>query len=378
MRAGTHRWPESGWTLAQATKAKFLEAGPFHQALKARVERYFQDSGRSQRDLPGMYAKTAVLLGWFAASYTFLVFLADSPWSAILGCVSLGLAMAGIGFSVQHDAGHGGYSERRSVNRSLAWMLDVLGASSYVWSWKHNIYHHSHTNVVGLDADVNIQPFCRIAPSQPRYAAHRFQHFYIWFLYGLLTVKWQFVDDFKDVLSGRVGLQKMPRPTGRKLLGVLGGKLFFFGWALVVPALLHSGWKVALCFALTSFVLGLTLASVFQLAHCVQEASFPEVPQEGGSFGREWAAHQVETTVDFARGNRLLSWYLGGLNFQVVHHLFPRVCHLHYPALSNIIEETCREHGVRYHAQESVRAAVVSHVRWLKQMGRPEVAEAVS
>jgi linoleoyl-CoA desaturase len=109
--------------LAQATKAKFLEAGPFHQALKTRVERYFQDSGRSQRDLPGMYAKTAVLLGWFAASYAFLVFLADSPWSAILGCLSLGLAMAGIGFSVQHDAGHGGYSDRRSVNRSMAWML---------------------------------------------------------------------------------------------------------------------------------------------------------------------------------------------------------------------------------------------------------------
>jgi linoleoyl-CoA desaturase len=168
---------------------------------------------------------------------------------------------------------------------------------------------------------------------------------YFQLLYGLLAVKWQFVDDFKDVLGGKVGQQKMPRPTGWKLLGVLGGKLFFFGWALVVPALFHPGWTVALCFALTSFVLGFTLASVFQLAHCVEEASFPE---------------------------------LGGLNFQVVHHLFPRVCHLHYPALSLIIEETCREHGVRYRVQESVRAAVGSHVRWLKQMGRPEVEEGVS
>jgi linoleoyl-CoA desaturase len=364
--------------LAQATKAKFLEAGPFHQALKARVEQYFQQSGRAQRDLPGMYAKTVALLGWFAASYAFLVFVADGPWSALLGCVSLGLAMAGIGFSVQHDANHGGYSERRSVNRLLSWMLDFLGASSYVWGWKHNIFHHSHTNVVGLDADVNIQPFCRIAPSQKLYPVHRFQHLYIWLLYGLLTVKWTFVDDFKDVFNGNVGLQKMPRPTGRKLLGVLLGKLVFLGWALGVPVLFHSLWTVALCFALTSFVLGFTLASVFQLAHCVEEASFPEVPEGGGSFGREWAAHQVETTVDFARGNRLLGWYLGGLNFQVVHHLFPRVCHLHYPALSRIVEDTCREHGVRYRAQESVRAAVGSHVRWLKQMGRPEAVEAAS
>ncbi|WP_375765143.1 acyl-CoA desaturase [Archangium gephyra] len=368
---------ESGWTLAQATKAKFPEAGPFHQALKARVEQYFQDSGRPARDLPAMYAKTVALLGWFAASYAFLVFVADGVGSALLGCVSLGLAMAGIGFSVQHDANHGGYSERRAVNRLLALTLDVLGASSYVWSWKHNIFHHSHPNVAGLDADINIQPFCRVAPSQPLHRAHRFQHFYIWGLYGLLAVKWQFIDDFKDMLSGRVGLQKMPRPTGRKLAEALIGKLFFFGWALVLPAFFHPLWKVVLCHALTSFILGLTLASVFQLAHCVEEAAFPEVPEGGEAFTREWAAHQVETTVDFARGNRLVCWYLGGLNFQVVHHLFPRVCHLHYPALSGIIEKTCLEHGVRYRSQDSVRAALGSHVRWLKRMGQPLAVEAM-
>ena len=369
-----HGWPESGWTLAQATKAKFLEAGPFHQALKTRVERYFQESGRSPRDLPAMYVKTVTLLGWLGASYAFLLFGSTSLWSALAGCVSLGLAMAGIGFSVQHDANHGGYSEHKSVNRVLAWTLDVLGGSSYVWSWKHNIFHHSHPNVAGLDADVDIQPFCRVAPAQPLHAAHRFQHLYIWLLYGLLAVKWHFVDDFKDVLNGSVGRQKMPRPAGRTLVGVLGGKLFFYGWALVLPAFFHPVWQVALCYALTSFVLGVTLASVFQLAHCVEEAAFPELPEGGGTFSREWAVHQVETTVDFARGNPLVSWYLGGLNFQVVHHLFPKVCHVHYPALSRLVEETCREHGVRYRSQHGVGAALRSHVRWLKRMGRPEVA----
>ncbi|WP_155893888.1 fatty acid desaturase family protein [Cystobacter fuscus] len=358
--------------MAQATKARFLEAGPFHQALKTRVDTYLQRSGRAPRDLPGMYAKTAALLAWFVASYVFLAFVAAGPWSALLGCVSLGLAMAGIGFSVQHDANHGGYSERRPLNQLLAGTLDMLGASSYVWSWKHNVFHHSHPNVVGLDADIDIQPFCRVAPGQRLRPAHRFQHFYIWMLYGLLTVKWQLVDDFANVIKGRVGQQKMPRPTGRKLVGMLGGKLFFFAWALGVPSFFHPVWKVALCYALTSFILGLTLATVFQLAHCVEEADFPEVPQGGGgSFSREWAVHQVETTVDFARGNRWLCWYLGGLNFQVVHHLFPKVCHLHYPALSRIIEQTCVEHGVRYRTQDSVRAALGSHVRWLKRMGQP-------
>jgi linoleoyl-CoA desaturase len=323
-----------------------------------------------------MYIKTAAILGWFGASYVWLVFGATSPWGLVGGCVSLGLAMAGIGFSVQHDANHGGYSERRLINRLLAWTLDVLGGSSYVWNWKHNIFHHSHPNVAGLDEDIDIQPLCRIAPAQRLRAAHRFQHLYIWLLYGLLPVKWHFIDDFKNMLTGRIGRQKMPRPTGRALAGILGGKLLFFGWAFAVPALFHPLWQVALAYALTSLVLGLMLSTVFQLAHCVEEAEFPEVPEGSSTFPHDWAAHQVEATVDFARGNPLVSWYLGGLNFQVEHHLFPRVCHLHYPALSRIVEETCREHGVRYRSQESVGAALRSHVRWLKQMGRPALGGA--
>jgi linoleoyl-CoA desaturase len=363
--------------LSQATKAKFLEAGPFHQHLKARVEQYLGASGRSPRDLPAMYVKTGVILAWFVASYVWLVFGADTVWGAAVGCVSVGLAVAGIGFSVMHDANHGGYSERRRINHLFGWMIDVIGGSSYVWSWKHNIFHHSHPNVAGLDEDIDIQPLCRLAPSQRLRKGHRFQHLYIWGLYGLLPLKWHFIDDFKNVITGRIGNQKMPRPRGRKLMGVLLGKLLFYGWVIVLPLFYHPLWKVALGYAAASFVLGLTLSTVFQLAHCVEEADFTEVPQDGKAFSRDWATHQVATTVDFARGNPLVSWYLGGLNFQAVHHLFPRVCHLHYPALSRIVEQTCQEYGIRYRAQTSVGAALRSHVRWLKRMGRPALGGAV-
>jgi linoleoyl-CoA desaturase len=323
-----------------------------------------------------MYVKSAVILGWTVLSYLWLLFGATSTWGLIGGCASLGLAMAGVGFSVMHDANHGGYSERKLINRLFGWTLDAVGGSSYVWSWKHNIFHHSHPNVAGLDEDIDIQPLARFAPGQRRRAGHRFQHLYIWVLYGLLPVKWHFIDDFKNMITGRIGRQKMPRPTGRTLVGVLSGKLVFYGWALVLPAFFHPVGMVALAYLLTALVLGLTLSTVFQLAHCVQEAEFPEVPEGSNTFQRDWAAHQVESTVDFARGNPLVSWYLGGLNFQVVHHLFPRVCHLHYPALSRIVEETCREHGVRYRSQESVGAALRSHVRWLKQMGQPALGGA--
>ncbi len=363
--------------MSQATKAKFPEAGPFQQHLKARVEQYLGASGRSPRDLPAMYAKTAVILAWLVASYVWLVFGADTVWGAAVGCVSLGLAVAGVGFSVMHDANHGGYSSRRGINRLLGWTIDIIGGSSYVWGWKHNIFHHTHPNVAGLDEDIDIQPLCRLAPSQRLRKGHRFQHLYIWGLYGLLPLKWHFIDDFKNVITGRIGNQKMPRPTGKKLAGVLIGKALFYGWVIVLPLFFHPLWKVALGHAAASFVLGLTLSTVFQLAHCVEEADFTEVPSGGKAFPRDWAEHQVASTADFARGNPLVSWYLGGLNFQAVHHLFPRVCHLHYPALSRIVEQTCQEHGIRYRVQASVGAALRSHVRWLKRMGRPALRGAV-
>lgn len=360
--------------MAQAIKAKFVESGPFHQDLKSSVNRYFEETGKSRRDLPGMYLKTAVILGWFAASYVFLLFFAQGPLALVGGCLSLGLAMAGIGFSIQHDGNHGGYSENPRVNRLMGLGLDLLGGSSYVWSWKHNIFHHSHPNVVGLDADLEVEPFGRFAPEQPVRPFHRFQHLYMWFLYGILAMKWQLLDDFVNVAIRQVGPQKLPRPSRRRMLTFLAGKALFIGWAFVLPLFFHPVGMVLLAYALTAFVLGLALAMTFQLAHCVDLADFEDLPANGKDFTREWAAHQVDTTVDFAPGNRVMSWYLGGLNYQVVHHLFPKICHIHYPALTRIVKEVCARHGVRYRSHRSVLSALGSHVRWLKQMGRPSPA----
>ena len=335
------------------------------------MARYFAESGKRQRDLPQMYLKTGVLLAWAAGSWAFVVFFASSPWSAAAGCVSLALAVAGLGFGVQHDANHGAYSDSRFVNRTLGTVLDLIGGSSYVWRWKHNIFHHTHPNVAGLDGDVDLGVIGRIAPGHRRRGPHRLQYLYLWMLYGFLAVKWHFLDDVWNTSAGSVSGQKMPRPTGRQLALLVGGKLVFFGWALLIPALFHPLWKVALCYLATSFILGLALSVTFQLAHCVEEADFPAPPTSGHGFDTDWAAHQVRTTVDFAPRNRLLSWYLGGLNFQVVHHLFPMVCHLHYPALARIVDETCRDHGIRYRVHRSLGSALVSHVRWLKRMGQP-------
>ncbi len=183
-------------------------------------------------------------------------------------------------------------------------------------------------------------------------------------------MKWQLIDDFRDVITGRKGGHRLARPRGWDLATFIVGKVVFFTLAFVIPLLLHPVWAVLLFYVAASLVQGVALGVVFQLAHCVEEATFPLPREDTGRMEAEWAVHQVETTVNFARGNWLLSWYVGGLNFQIEHHLFPQICHVNYPALAPLVEETCREFGLRYSAHKTFRAGVASHFRWLRRMGR--------
>lgn len=324
-----------------------------------------------------MVLKTALILGWFAGTWVLLTFFATGWWQAAALCVSLGLAMAAIGFNIQHDGNHGGYSKNKTLNALMAFTLDVMGGSSYVWSWKHNVFHHSNPNIEGLDADIEIKPFARLSPDQPRHWFHRFQAGYIFVLYCFLAVKWHFIDDFQNLIAGKVGSNPFPRPKGFKLFAALAGKVLFVTWALIIPMMLHPWWQVLLCYALASVVVSLALAIVFQLAHVVDGASFPSREQDG-LVKTEWAVHQLETSMNFAPKNRLLTWYVGGLNFQVEHHLFPRICHLHLPEVAPIVEETCREYGVRYNVHPTFWAALVAHTKWIHKMGQPQRSSASS
>ncbi len=321
-----------------------------------------------------MYWKAAVLLAWFGCSYYLLVFRASTWWQGVLAAISLGLAAAGIGFNIQHDGNHGSFSRRAWVNRLAGLTLDLLGASSYLWVQKHNLAHHTYTNIPGSDEDIEIHPVGRLAPDDPYYRIHRFQHFYLWMVYALLPAQWHFYNDFRKLWTGRISSRTYPRPRGVELASLVAGKLVFAAWAFVVPCLYHRWWVAAVFYFVTTGVLGLVLSVVFQLAHSVEETGHPSL---GDSERSEWVRHQIQTTAEFARGNRLITWYLGGLNFQTTHHLFPKVCHVHYPRLSRIIERVCRKHGVEYLAQPSLSGAVRSHYRFLRSLAaRPSPTEA--
>jgi linoleoyl-CoA desaturase len=356
-------------------RVRFPRDDGFHAALKNAVGAYFARTGHARAGGRRMHAKTAIILGWFAASYaSLLAFGGTSGWLAAALTASLALATAGIGFSVMHDANHGAYSSSAALNRGWALALDFIGASSYVWRFKHNVQHHTYTNIDGMDADVDAEPFLRLAPSQRLRSWHRLQHVYAWPLYGALTLRWWFLDDAVDLARGRVAGTSFRRPRGFALATVLAGKLVFFGWALVVPALVFRSAWVAPFFLGGAVVLGFVLSFFFQLAHTVPEARFHAAGTGSHRMPSAWAEHQVCATADFAPRNRLLSWYVGGLNFQVEHHLFPDVCHVHYPALAPIVEAVCAEHGVPYRATPTLGAAVAAHLRHLRAMGRAAIS----
>jgi linoleoyl-CoA desaturase len=361
-------------TPARSHKLKFNGSDRFLRELRQRVDAYFEQSGRRRRDCPQMYFKTATILTWFFSAYILLLLVVTNPWLVMGLAVVLGLSMAAIGFNIQHDAGHKAYSDRPWVNKMMALTLDMIGASSYIWDWKHNTIHHTYTNIAGHDDDINLGLLGRLSPHQKRLRFHRFQGVYLWMLYGFLGIKWHFWDDFHNLAVGHIGEQRIPRPKGKDLLIFISGKVVFFSMAFVIPMLLHPVLPVLAVYATAAFVFGVVLSVVFQLAHCVEDADFPEtvlLPSGGEKIENEWAIHQVETTVNFCRRNPLMRWFLGGLNFQIEHHLFSRICHIHYPALSKVVEETCREFGIRYAAHKSFVSAVASHFRWLVQMGRP-------
>src|SRR3954463_14796817 len=242
---------------AHAPKLRFSVMSPFHADLKRRVDAYFASTGRSPQGGFAMWLKTATLLAWLLGSYAVLLLCRVSPWQAVLLVASIGLAMAGVGFAAQHDANHGAYSSSPRVNGVMSVTLDLLGASSYLWRLKHNVMHHTYTNVAGLDDDLESgSPHLRLAPWQPRRRFHRFQHLYVWFLYAVFPLKWWFVDDVLELTSGRVGGRPFAPPRGWPLARAVAFKAAFLMWAFVVPALLHPTWALIPLWVFGSATLG--------------------------------------------------------------------------------------------------------------------------
>ena len=362
----------SGHSKGSILKLEFAENRAFEVDVRQRVNAYFQQgTGRSQTGSWRMYIKTAIILACFVTSYMLLVFVAGSLWQGLPLVTLLSLSVAGIGFNIAHDGGHRAYAKASWANKLAAMTMDLIGVSSYIWFWKHAVIHHRYVNITGYDTDCDIGILGRLSPHSKRLPFHRWQHFYFWLLYGVAAAKMEFVDDFKRVIRGRIGGHGIPRPTGWDLAIFVTGKVIFFGWVFLLPLLFHPLGIVLLYYGVGVTILGVTISVVFQLPHCVEQAKFPLPGKETGRMENPWAVHQTEVTLDFTRRSKIATWLLGGLNYHLEHHLFPTICHIHYPAITKVVQETCRDHRIHCVEHRSFWAGLAGHYRWLRRMGMP-------
>ncbi len=355
-------------------KVKFVskDKTDFFQVLKKRVDQYFEENKVSKHANFSMVAKSIILLLGYLLPFVLLLALQITSLWFLLIWVVMGVCMAGIGMSVMHDANHGAYTDNDKVNEFIGYSLNLVGGSVLNWKLQHNILHHTYTNVCGMDDDIADRLVLKFSPHTKVKWFHKFQPFYVFFFYGIITGYWVFL---KDLIQFYQFTKNGVNPQSKKqnivsFVKISFMKIIYLFVMLFVPVYFFSIpiWEVIIGFSLMHFIAGITLSVIFQMAHTVDETEHP-LPNELGNIENDWAIHQMKTTVNFSPKNKLLSWYVGGLNFQVEHHLFPKICHVHYPSLSKIVKQTADEYGVPYLVNPTFFGAIKSHLRALKRFG---------
>ena len=344
----------------------------FINTLRKKIKEYFQINRISKFGNMNMILKTVFMFSLLMIPYFLMIFGVFSNLALFfLLWITMGFGMAGIGLSVMHDANHGSYSKHSRLNKILGYTLNLMGGNSSLWKIQHNYLHHAFTNIQGADDDINVPVFLRLSPHAKKYMIQRFQHLYFWFFYGLSTLTWV---TFKNALQiseyRKRGLITGKRVLGKELILEVAWKLFYYGYVLILPMLLLpvSPWLILAAFVIMHFITGLTLGLIFQPAHVMPTSQYP-LPDIKGNIKNNWAIHQMMTTSNFSPDSRIFSWLVGGLNYQIEHHLFPNICHVHYKNISKIVKKTAVDFGIPYHVQPSFTAAIRNHVKMLKNLG---------
>ena len=368
--------------MSREKKIKFvaIDKTLFFPTLKKRVEQYFTENHKSRYADGMMVLKTIILLACYVLPFVAILAFTPGVWVSMLLWLVMGAAISGIGMSVMHDANHGAFSRRPAVNKWLGFTIYLAGAGVSNWKWQHNVLHHTYTNVANLDEDIKDRGVMKLSPHEAVKSIHRFQWTYAFFFYGILTLYWVLLKDFIQYAHFiKSGLNRQTKRENLQMLtGMIVIKLLYLGTFFVLPTLVFQIPFNAILtgFLLMHFTAGLVLTVIFQLAHSVEGTQYP-LPNPEGIIEKDWAVHQMETTVNFSPRNKRLSWYVGGLNFQIEHHLFPKICHIHYPAIAPIVKKTAQEFGLKYMEHQTFIIALRSHIAILKKFGIPRFNEGI-
>ena len=365
--------------MSQIKKLDIVRFAPrngegFYDTLKKRVDAYFTENKIDPHGNAAMKVKTIAMVSMYLVPYFFMVSgVASNLWLFYGLWLMMGVGMVGIGCSVMHDSNHGSYSDNKSLNKYLGKIIAMVGGYEVTWKIQHNILHHTYTNIEGLDDDINAGVFLRFSPHSKRYAMHRFQHWYAWFLYGLLTLQWATIKDFRQVYDyHKKDLLKKEKITLRQAIGqLIVYKTLYYIMLFVIPiAITGIPWENVLAgFLMMHFVAGLLLSCIFQLAHVIEDCEFP-MPTDDRKMENNWAVHQVLNTANFSPKSPLMNWFVGGLNRQIEHHLFPHICHVHYKKIAVLVKQTALEYGLPYQEQKDFVVALVNHGKMLRKLGR--------
>ena len=350
----------------------------FYDAVIAKVNAYFETNDISPYANTQMWIKTGVMLSLYFVPYTLIVtgFGAGNPWVFFALWFLMGWGMSGIGTAVMHDANHGTYSPKKKINNFISYILEIIGGYTVNWRIQHNVLHHTYTNVSGLDEDIDTMGLLRLSPRQPWRWYHRYQYLYAWFFYMIMTLFWMTAKDYLGVVRYRKHdlLAAQHVSLRQAIFRITMYKLFYYSYIIVLP-ILFSGmpwYYIVGGFLLMHFTAGLFLSCIFQPAHIMEDSPFESPVGSDGKRRMEnsWAIHEIVNTTDFAPQNRLLTWFAGGLNFQIEHHLFTGICHVHYKRLAPIVRSTMIDFGLPYHEQPTFSKALMEHTKMLKKLGQ--------
>jgi linoleoyl-CoA desaturase len=345
----------------------------FSAALNKRVNDYFKSNKLSRHANTEMIAKTFCMFTAYFLPYGLIISGTVTGVLPMLGClIIMSLGLAGVGLSVMHDANHGAYSSRNWLNTLIGYSLNLVGANAFNWKLQHNVLHHTFTNVHDEDEDISPRGALRLTPYSEWKKMHRYQFIYAWFLYGLMTIVWLFFKDFVRIVRyHKTGLAKKQNANiTHEWIILIVSKLIYISYIFVIPLLFTSlaWWQIILGIFVMHYIAGFILAIIFQPAHVIEGTEFP-IPDDNNSLENNWAVHQLLTTTNFGNSSRWFSWYVGGLNFQIEHHLFPNICHVHYRKIAGIVKETAAEFGLPYKSTRTFMQALIKHGRLLKQLG---------
>jgi len=361
--------------MVSEAKLKFVnvDKSEFYATLKERVEAYFRSNGITPYANGFMIFKIIFFLSGLIGTYLYLIMGNPSLPLSYLLWIILGLFTAFAGVNIGHDAIHGAISSNSKVNALFGFVFDIAGANGYLWDITHNQIHHTYTNIPEFDEDVNISPLIRLSTHQKKRRIHRYQHLYTFFLYGLTSLSWVFLKDYKRFFARKIGNFQISKPGLYQYFILFFFKIFYYSVFLVLPMVLieQVWWHILLGFIAMHLFEGFALAIIIQLAHMLRGLEFP-VPNDEGEIKSSWAIHQLHTTADFARGNAVVSFFFGGLNFHIEHHLFQRVCHVHHRPISNIVQRTALEFSLPYHDIPTLGGALRSHLTFLRKVGSSE------